>query len=56
MTQIIELDGHTVKELVVFMQQQLMKAGEHHRPEVIERIMVQLSIKAAEREFGVVRT
>jgi hypothetical protein len=54
MTQIIELDGRTVEESVVFMQQQLMEAGEHHWPEVIGCIMVQLSMKAAEREFGVV--
>ena len=38
------------------MQQELRKEGEHHRSEVIGRIMVQLSMKAAEREFGVVRT
>ena len=38
------------------MQQQLMEAGEHHQPEVIGRIMVQLSMKAEEREFGVVWT
>ena len=56
MTQIVTLDGRTVKESVVFMQQEQRKEGEHHRPEVIGRIMVQLSMKAAEREFGVVRT
>ena len=56
MTQIIKLDGSTVEESVSFMQQELQEAGEHHRPEVIGRIMVQLSMKAAEREFGVART
>ena len=49
MTQIVKLDGNTVKELVAFMQQELSKAGEHHRPEVIRQIMVQLSMKAAEK-------
>ena len=53
MTQIIKLDGCTVKELVAFMQQQLMEAGEHQQPEVIGSIVVQLSMKA---EFGVART
>ena len=38
------------------MQQELQEAGEHLRPEVIGRIMVQLSMKAWEREFGVVWT
>jgi hypothetical protein len=56
MMQIIKLDGSTVEELVSFMQQELQEAGEHHRPEVIGRIMVQLSMKAAEREFGVAQT
>ena len=56
MTQIVQLDGRTVKDLVAFMQQELHEAGEHHWPEVIGRIMVQLSMKAAEREFGVVPT
>jgi len=52
MTQIVKLDGNTVEESVAFMQQELREAGEHHQPEVIGRIMVQLSMKAAEREFG----
>ena len=56
MTQIVQLDGRTIAESVAFMQQELQEAGEHHRPEVIGRIMVQLSMKAAEREFGVVWT
>ena len=55
MTQIFQLDGRTVKEMVAFMQQQLQEAGEHHQPEVIGRIMVQLSMKAVEREFGLVQ-
>ncbi len=55
MTQIVKLDG-TVKELVAFMQQELSKAGEHHRPEVIGQIMVQLLMKAAEKEFRLERT
>ena len=38
------------------MQRELQEAGEHHRPEVIRQIMVQLLMKAAEKEFGVVRT
>ena len=53
MTQIVQLDGRTVKELVAFMKQELREAGEHHRPEVIGRIMVHLSMKAAERESSV---
>ena len=56
MTQIVQLDGRTVEELVAFMQQELQEAGEHHRPEVIGRIMVQLLMKAVEREFGLVQT
>jgi hypothetical protein len=56
MTQIVKLDGNTVEESVAFMQQELSKAGEHHRPEVIGQIMVQLSMKAAEKEFGLERT
>ena len=56
MTQIVKLDGRIVEESVAFMQQELREAGDHHRPEVIGRIMVQLSMKAAEREFGVVWT
>ncbi len=48
------MDG-TVEELISFMQQELSKAGEHHRPEVIGAIMAQLSMKAAEQEFGVER-
>jgi len=56
MTQIVKLDRRTVEELVAFMQQELQEAGEHHRPEVIGRIIVQLSMKAAEREFGLART
>ena len=55
MAQIVQMDG-TVKELVAFMQQELSKAGEHHWPEVIGAIMAQLSMKAAEKEFGVERT
>ena len=34
MTQIVQLDGSTVEELVAFMQQELREAGEHHRPKV----------------------
>ena len=34
----------------------MSKAGEHHRPEVIGAIMVQLSMKAAEKEFRLERT
>ena len=56
MTQIFKLDGNTVEESVAFMQQELRESGEHHRPEVIGRIMVQLSMKAAEKEFGLART
>jgi hypothetical protein len=50
MTQILEMDGNTVEESMAFMQQELHEAGEHHRPEVIGCTMVQLSMKAAERE------
>ena len=50
------MDGNTVEESVAFMKQELCEAAEHHRPEVIGRTMVQLSMKAAEREFGVIRT
>jgi hypothetical protein len=53
--QIEQMNG-TVEESISFMQQELSKAGDHHRPEVISAIMVQLSMKAAEREFGVKRT
>ncbi len=56
MTQIVKLDGRTSKELVAFMQQELQEAGDHHWLEVIGCIMVQMSMKVAEREFGVVRT
>ena len=49
------MDG-TVKELISFMHQELSKAGENHRPEVIGAIMAQLSMKAAEKEFGLERT
>ena len=42
MTQIVKLDGRTVKELVAFMQQELQEADEHHRPEFVRRIRVQL--------------
>ena len=38
------------------MQRELCEAGEHHRPEVIGHTIVQLSMKAAEREFGVILT
>ncbi len=55
MTQIVQMDG-SVEESISFMQQELREAGEHHRPEVIGMIMVQLSMKAAEKEFGVERT
>ena len=44
MMQIVKLDGNTVEESVAFMQQELQEAGEHHRPEVIRHIMVQLSM------------
>ena len=54
MTQILKMDGNTVEESVAFMQRELHEAGVHHRPEVIGRTMVQLSMKAAEREFGVI--
>ena len=56
MTQILEMDGNTVEESVAFMQRELHEDGEHHRPDVIGRIMVQLSMKAAEKEFGKIRT
>ena len=56
MTQILEMDRSTLEESVAFMQRQLYETGEHHRTEVIGRTMVQLSMKAAEREFGVIRT
>ena len=46
----------SVEELISFMQRELSEAGEHHRPEVIGAIMAQLSMKAAEKEFGVERT
>ena len=55
MAQIEHMNG-TVEESISFMQRELSKAGEHHRPEVIGMIMVQLSMKAAEKEFGVERT
>ncbi len=55
MAQIEQMNG-TVEELISFMQRELRKAGEHLRPEVIGAIMVQVSMKAAEREFGVERT
>ena len=55
MAQIVQMDG-TVKESISFMQQELSKAGEHHRPEVIGAIMAQLSMKAAEKEFVLERT
>jgi len=56
MTQILEMDGNTVEESVAFMQQQLREEGDHHRPEVIGRTMVQLSMKAAEKAYGNVST
>ena len=56
MTQIHKMDGRTVGESVAFMQQELHEAGVHHRLEVIDCIMVQLSMTAAEREFGVIQT
>jgi hypothetical protein len=55
MAQIVQMDG-SVEESISFMQRELCEAGEHHRPEVIGMIMVQLSMKAAEKEFGVERT
>ena len=55
MAQIEHMNG-TVKESISFMQQELSEAGEHCWPEVIGAIMVQLSMKAAEKEFGVERT
>jgi hypothetical protein len=54
MAQIEQMNG-TAEELILFMQRELSEAGEHHRPEVIGMIMVQLSMKAAEKEFGVER-
>jgi hypothetical protein len=55
MAQIEHMNG-TVEESISFMQRELSEAGEHHRPEVIGVIMMQLSMKAAEKEFGVNRT
>ena len=55
MAQIKQMNG-MVKESISFMQRELSKPCEHHRPEVIGAIMVQLSMKAAERKFGVERT
>ena len=55
MAQIVQMDG-IVEESISFMQQELSKAGEHHRPEVIGAIMAQLSMKAAETESGLERT
>jgi hypothetical protein len=55
MAQIVQMD-RLVEESIAFMQQELSEAGEHHRPEVIGMIMVQLSMKAAMKEFGVERT
>ena len=54
MAQIVQMDG-TVEESISFMQQELSETGEHHQPEVIGEIMAQLSMKAAEKEFGVER-
>ncbi len=54
MAQIEHMKG-TVKESILFMQRELSDAGEHHWPEVIGAIMVQLSMKAAEKVFGVER-
>ena len=51
MAQIVQMDG-TVEESISFMQLELSGSGEHHHPEVIGAIMVQLSMKAAEKEFG----
>ncbi len=45
-----------VEESIAFMQRELEEDGEHHLPEMIGMIMVQLSMKAAEKEFGVERT
>jgi hypothetical protein len=55
MAQIVQMDG-TVKASISFMQRELSKAGEHHRPEVIGAITAQLSMKAAEKESGLERT
>jgi hypothetical protein len=55
MAQIEQMCG-SVEESITFMQRELEVAGEHHRPDVIRRIMVQLSMKAAEKEFGLDRT
>ncbi len=49
------MDG-TVEESISFMQRELSETGEHHQPEVIGAIMAQLSMKAAEKEFGAERT
>jgi hypothetical protein len=53
MAQIVQMDG-SVEESISFMQRELSGAGDHHRPEVIGAIMVQLSMKAAEKEFGLI--
>jgi hypothetical protein len=53
MAQIEHMCG-SVDKSISFMQGQLSEAGEHHRPEVIGAIMVQLSMKAAEKEFGLI--
>jgi hypothetical protein len=56
MAQILDMHGNTVEESVTFMQWELHEAGEHHRAEVIGVIMVALSLKAAQKQFGVIRT
>jgi hypothetical protein len=52
MAQIEQMEG-SVEESIAFMQRELEEDGEHHLLEVIGMIMVQLSMKAAEKEFGV---
>jgi hypothetical protein len=50
------LHGKTADESRKFMGLELMEAGEHHRPEIIGMMMVQLSMKAAAAKFGKVWT
>jgi hypothetical protein len=51
-----DLYGKTTDEARAFMSQELREDGEHHRPQVIVSMMVQLSMKAATAKFGEVRT
>jgi hypothetical protein len=51
MAQIVQMDG-TFEESISFMQRELSKAGEHHRPEVIGAIMAQLLMKARRKSSG----